>query len=175
MKGEVITLLSFLRSLYAVYSAPFPVKDSHCLRQLDSIIVLDVSSSSLVESPNPPGFTYQAPSSIFYLYFSDLWESLKNVLDAGLLSHLFKTCQMFVAEKGNRWLEITDPQEDGEGKISRSISRTKPPGRRDRIVAKVECMYRTNWNKKYPLLVSNIFHYSVETSSPEEFARKLFN
>lgn len=175
MKSEVITLLSFLRSLYAVYSAPFPVKDSHCLRQLDSIVILDASRSSFVESPNPPGFMYQAPTSIFYLHFSDLWEALKTVLDAGLLSHLFKTCQMFLAEKGNRWLEITDPQEDIEGRIPPSISRKKERGRRDRTVAKVECMYRTNWNKKYPLGVSNIFHSSVVTSCPEEFARKVFN
>lgn len=169
MEGGAISLLSFLQSLYAIHSVPFPVNDSQTLQQLNKMVIIDNASEKelFYESRTPPSCMYQPPLSVFYKHLKDLWAHLRTVLDPVLYIHVFTTCQLFYCGTKNRWIGLTDPVDS-----SVSMPRKLPSSLKGRIVAKFECMYRTNWNKKFPLGVSNIFH-SESAVSPEAFAKLL--
>ena len=165
------SLLSFLQSLHAVYSVPLPVRDRSLLREMDTLIVMDLESrETYIEAHAAPSYMFQPPSSFFYHEcVKPHFEALSSVLDPALYAHVFRNCSLYIRCDKNRWLQISDSSE-ARGRVE-FFSKTCNT-RKKRIVHKVECMYRTNWNRKYPLGVSNVFH-STEVECPEAFAQQL--
>jgi hypothetical protein len=96
-----------------------------------------------------------------------VWSDLIRAIDP-IVVDLLSTVTVYQIYPGNRWLQVSP------------LSIPLQPARRDLVmgqrpphtVTKVECLFRTNWNKKCPLGVSNVMH-AREFITPEKFAESV--
>lgn len=103
--------------------------------------------------PGPP----QLSQSVFFPLSKSVWDSL----DSTLVGYFFKRCEVYHQVSGNRLLLLTAEPAKQHTAPARKLTGS--------LVRKTECMYRTNWNKKFPLGVSNPLH-SQQFESPDAFA-----
>ena len=172
-----IDLYTFLRSLFAVYCAPFPCFDARTLGLMRDIIVIESSEEEalFLRTTVAPSVTAATSSSLFYSLSRSVWETLRSdpQIDPILTSYLTSQTTVYHRTEGNRFLLVFAPHEEP---TTQSLPRGPQIPRRKRgqfQIYKVECLYRTNWNKKYPLGVSNLMHANF--SNPEEFAKIVFD
>lgn len=170
---DSVDLYTFLRSLFAVYCAPFPCFDARTLGLMRDIIVIESSEEGtlFLRTTFAPSVTVGTSSSLFYSLSKIVWETLKSdpQIDPILTSYLTWQTTVYHRTEGNRFLLVFAPHDEP---TTQSLPRGQPILRRKRgefQICKVECLYRTNWNKKYPLGVSNPIHANF--SNPDEFSK----
>ena len=163
------TLTSFLKSLYALSLVPFPFIEPEILDMMNTVCVVhswnDEEGLLFNSLLPPPGQPPQSLPSVFFSFSKQVWESLqKSTTDERVIRFLLSgACGVYISYSGNRLLELVSP--------TACVSRVAPiKSVSPFLVKKVECMYRTNWNKRFPLGVSNPIH-SEKFETPEEFAK----
>ena len=161
------SLLAFLRSIHAVFVVPFPAFDEGTLQAMGSIYLIEPFGDQeygLLHSPSPPCRSWHTPTSLFYALSKPVWEALRATIDGSILALIFSgKIDLFHRVSGNRLLRLCSSP------TVPSVPSQKPT-RSPHMVTKLECMYRCNWNRKYPLGVSNPVHMQ-SVGSPEDFAR----
>lgn len=151
-------LLSFLRSSYAVLNLPFPELSNEFLEGMADMVVIRSKENLRLEDSKPVG---SQDGSV------PVWSDLIRAIDP-IVVDLLNTVTVYQIHPGNRWLQVSPSSTSVQPARRDLVMGQRPP----LTVTKVECLFRTNWNKKCPLGVSNVMH-AREFITPEKFAESV--
>jgi hypothetical protein len=157
LDGSYVHIGEFLRSLYAIECVPFPVLDVDAHNILK---VLRVRGSAADESVYCEPFSSLSPLlsamngiTVLGLEYKSVW---KSACISHALTYTVRGMQVYQEKLVGRLLLVQDATTIQPGS---QLPQGSPCGRASPgitcSVRKAECMYRTNWNKKRPLGVSN--------------------
>ena len=158
---DMTDLGSFLQSFYAVYSVPFNV-NSEISNWMSYIQLISTSSSTplFASFELPP--SHSLSESPFYCMSQNLWtyfQTPASPVHPNLINAIASEMSVYHRLE-NQWLEL--------------VHHKLPPApavRRKTGIKKLECMYRTKWNKRRPLGVSNLVYNEYNPIVPEISSR----